>query len=138
MNDLVSLSACEAVIERGLKSFIDVGNALLTIRDNRLYKDGHATFEDYCRERWGMVRRQADRLISAAETVEILRPIGLIPESESQARPLTRLPVEDQPIVWQQAVDTAPNGKVTAKHVEEILSTATAHEIHTKLTPLVY
>lgn len=46
-----------------------------------------------------------------------------LPQTERQARPLTRLPAEDQPTAWQQAVDTAPNGKVTAAHVEETVQT---------------
>jgi hypothetical protein len=28
------------------------GTALLEVRDRRLYRETHATFEDYCRERW--------------------------------------------------------------------------------------
>ena len=57
-----------------------------------------------------MVRREADRLISAAEVADNLRPIGLIlPATESQARPLTQLEPEEQPVVWQRAVESAPN-----------------------------
>ena len=43
----------EQVIEKGLKTFVDVGNALLAIRDKRLYRQGFGTFEDYCKDRWG-------------------------------------------------------------------------------------
>jgi len=118
--EIAELQRCEETIQRGLHTFVEVGNALLTIRDKRLYQEQWATFEDYCRERWGMVRRQADRLIAAAETVEILRPMGLIPQSERVIRPLTKLPPEVQPMVWQRAVDSAPNGKVTAAHVQKI------------------
>jgi hypothetical protein len=33
---------------------IDVGLALLEIRDQRLYREaGYRTFEEYCKERWG-------------------------------------------------------------------------------------
>jgi len=123
MNELLlseknELCQHEAVIEQGLKTFVDVGNALLAIRDKRLYRQDFGTFEDYCQDRWGMVRRQADRLIAAAETAENLRPIGLIPQSESVIRPLTRLDPDQQRQVYQRAVETAPNGKVTAAHVE--------------------
>ena len=72
------------------------------------------TFEDYCRDRWGISKTQANRLISAHEVVGNLAPIGVIPVTESQARPLTRLESSDQIAAWQQAVETAPNGKVTA------------------------
>ena len=60
--EIAELQRCEETIQRGLHTFVEVGNALLTIRDKRLYQEQWATFEDYCRERWGMVRRQADRL----------------------------------------------------------------------------
>ena len=38
-----------------------------------------------------MARRNADRLIAAADAIENLRPIGLTPANEAQARPLTAL-----------------------------------------------
>jgi len=64
------LAAHEAVIERGLRTFVDVGQALLSIRDGRLYRAQFGTFEDYCRERWGWERRHAYRLMDAAAAVE--------------------------------------------------------------------
>jgi len=115
------LTEYESVIERGLKTFVEVGTALLAIREAKLYRLNYGTFEEYCQERWGMVRRQADRLISAAEVSENLRPIGLIPTSESQARPLTQLAREEQPFVWQRAVESAPDGRVTAAHVQQVV-----------------
>jgi hypothetical protein len=109
----------EAVIEQGLKTFVDVGNALLAIRDKRLYRQEFGTFEEYCGERWGMERRHAYRLMDAASAVEnVSNWTQTLPATESQARPLTKLEPELQPVVWQKAVETAPNGKVTAAHVE--------------------
>ena len=78
------LNICEAVIQDGLETFVKVGNALLEIRDLKLYRKDFGTFEDYCRQRWKMVRRQADRLIQAAEVVVNLRPIGLIATPEKE------------------------------------------------------
>jgi ParB family chromosome partitioning protein len=69
-----------------------------------------------------MVSRQANRLIAAAQVTTNLRPIGLIPATESQARPLTTLEPEAQREVWQRAVETAPNGKVTAAHVQTVVN----------------
>ena len=40
-----ALAECEAVIERGLATFVEVGRALLHIRDERLYRAAHRTFE---------------------------------------------------------------------------------------------
>lgn len=54
--------------------------------------------------------------------IEIVSPIGdNKPVTESQARPLTRLEPDQQRIAWQKAVETAPEGKVTAAHVYKIV-----------------
>ena len=60
------LDRLEAVIDRGIQTFAEVGSALLVIRDDRLYRATHATFEAYCRERWDMTRCHANRVIGAA------------------------------------------------------------------------
>lgn len=111
------LNECEAVIERGMKTFVDVGNALLEIRESRLYRAQFGTFEDYCRERWGMKQSQSYRLIDAAKVINNLEssPIGeLLPATESQARPLANLEPAEQREVWAKVIDTTPPGKITA------------------------
>jgi hypothetical protein len=123
-----TLEAFEAVIEKGLASFVEVGNALMRIRDSRLYRESHGTFEDYCQEKWGMSRVHAHRLVEAASVVEML-PIGNKPKTESQARPLTLLDTpEEQAEAWQEAVETAPAGKVTAAHVEKVVRRRRAND----------
>lgn len=120
------LLECEEVIERGLNTFVEVGAALLEIRDSRLYKDNYSTFEDYCRERWGMSRIHAHRLIESAGVVENLLPMGnILPTSERQARPLVGLPPELQAQIWQEALETSPNGKITASHVQDVVDKIT-------------
>ncbi len=56
-----TLAELEAVMERGLVTFIEVGTALLEIDDGRLYLESHATFEEYLWERWGASRRADGR-----------------------------------------------------------------------------
>jgi len=118
-SEVQRLDELEQVVETGLTVFVQVGNALLEIRDSRLYRQQFQTFEAYCRERWGMVQRHANRLIAAAETVGILGPMGPTPTTERQARPLTRLEPEVQREVWQAVTDTTPADQMTAKIVEE-------------------
>src|SRR6476660_8234750 len=48
------LNACEAIIQKGIQTFVEVGNALLEIRESRLYRGQYSTFEEYCRTRWAM------------------------------------------------------------------------------------
>lgn len=112
----------EDVIEGGLAVFVEVGKALLAIRDERLYRADYETFEVYCFERWDIKKSQAYRLMDAAAVVENVSPIGdIVPRNEAQARPLSRLPQDDQQGAWAEAVETAPNGKITAKHVEAVV-----------------
>jgi phage N-6-adenine-methyltransferase len=117
------LQECEEVIDKGMKSFIEVGNALLKIRDGKLYKTNFSTFEDYCRERWGMERRQAYRLMDAADVVEnVSRGTQILPTSERQARPLSLLSPKEQADIWEEVVETAPGGKITASFVQEVIN----------------
>lgn len=118
------LAECEAVIERGLKTFVDVGNALLEIRDSRLYRAEFGTFEDYCQERWGFTRDYAKKIMRAADVIENLQNntiVSFLPATESQARPLTPLAPEQQREAWTRAVETAPEGKITAAHVQAVV-----------------
>jgi hypothetical protein len=109
----------EATIAKHITGFVDAGEALAEIREERLYRNTHKTFEDYCTAKWGMTRQHANRLVRSAEVIGNLEPIGSKPESESHVRPLVGLSPDQQKEVWTEAVKTAPGGKVTAKHVEE-------------------
>lgn len=114
------LADLEEVIGRGLNTFVEVGQALVEIRDRRLYRLTHDTFEAYCRERWDFSRIHAHRFIEAADIVGVL-PIGNSrPSNESQARALA--PLKDDPEqmaeAWEEAI-VETNGKPTAAAVTE-------------------
>lgn len=111
---------CEAVIEQGLKTFVEVGTALMEIRDGRLYRAQYRTFESYCRERWGLERRRAYQLIDAAAVVENVKNFSQPPAVESHAAALATVEPEQQSNVWERAVETAPDGRVTAAHVKQV------------------
>lgn len=112
------LARCEEVIGRGMQTFIEVGTALMTIRNDRLYRQTHSLFEDYCRERWQMVASRARQYIAAVETVQALESVtNVTPTCEGQIRPLARLEPAQQREAWQEAVASS-NGHPTAKHVE--------------------
>ena len=59
------LATCEAALDNLRVAFWAAGKALQVIRDARLYRDTHATFEDYVEQRWDMSRSPAYRLIDA-------------------------------------------------------------------------
>ncbi len=110
----------EATIERGMQTFVEVGLALMEIRDGRLYRAEFGTFEEYCQERWGWTRRHTNRMIASAEVTTNLGPLGpILPATERQARPLAALPPAQQREAWERVLETAPNGKITAAIVTQ-------------------
>ena len=111
------------------RAFYLAGSALRELRDRKLYRSTHNSFAQYCQERFGMMRRHPYRLIDAVIVVDnIIQmcPNGtqIIPTSERQCRPLTKLEPEQQREVWRKAVETAkgrvPSGKVVSDLVAKI------------------
>ncbi len=125
--------AKEHVLEHHFGTFKQAGEALIAIRDQRLYRENHPTFEAYCRERWDMSKTQANRLISAAQVMENVET----PEThavtsrftEGSVRPLTTLKPETQKKVVAKLAKQAPK-EITAK-----LVTDTARSIAPKEVP---
>lgn len=114
------LAGCEALIRNGFQSFVTVGRALATVRDKRLYRETHATFDRYCREKWQIQRAYAYRLLGAAAVVDRLSPIGDTapsPQNESQVRPLIGLAPDQIQAAWKNAVAAAKGKGVTARLV---------------------
>lgn len=110
----------EEVIEQGLTTFVEVGEALLEIRDSRLYLETHGTFEDYCQDRWQISRPTAYRMIDAARVADVVSPIGDI-ANEAQARELTPLLDDETELLeaWREAQCEAEEvgAKLTAQVV---------------------
>ncbi|MGW1037553.1 hypothetical protein [Streptomyces antibioticus] len=67
-----SLAQCEAAVDTLKWAFWLAGKALQIIRDSRLYRAEHATFEDYCWTRWGMKANYAGKLIRTWQVAEAL------------------------------------------------------------------
>ncbi|MBD2563963.1 MULTISPECIES: hypothetical protein [Nostoc] len=59
------------------RAFFEAGKALMELRDRRLYRSTHKTFEEYCRSRFGYTRMAATYKIAAATVMENLSTIGL-------------------------------------------------------------
>jgi len=123
-----SLPELELVIERGLQTFVEVGQALKEIRDRDLHREaGYRNFDAYCQERWGFNRTRSTQLIAAAENVEVVNMLTTsetpAPANARQAHALNPLKEEPETMAaaWTEAVESAPNGKVTAAHVSEVV-----------------
>jgi hypothetical protein len=120
--DIARRAELECVINRGLQTFIEVGDALMEIRDQKLYRFGHDTFEAYCMDKWGWTRRRANQLIGAAAVAHNLEKMGTTvpkPTSERQMRPLVGLKEEQQRESWAEA--TTGDSNPTAQRVEEVI-----------------
>ena len=114
MNDLLVASESqrrdelEATITRGMASFVEVGLALTEIRNSRLYRSTHESFDKYCKDKWEMGKAYCNRLADAAGVTQTLAPIGVIPRNEAQIRPLTVLDdPEQQRQAWSMATAQA-------------------------------
>ena len=48
------------------RAFFEAGKALAQLRDRRLYRSTHRTFEEYCRDRFGYTHRRVNYLIAGS------------------------------------------------------------------------
>lgn len=119
------------------RAFYEAGKALTQLRDRRLYRSTHKTFEDYCRDRFGYTRMAASYKIAAATVIDNLSTNGLqngemstnglqiLPTNERQVRPLTKLEPQQQQEIWQAAVEEAggkaPSGRIVKDVIERIM-----------------
>ncbi len=111
------------------RAFYEAGRALKELRDKRLYRNTHKTFEEYCRSRFGYGKNNANMKILAAsvvEEIEKMTTIGgqILPTTERQVRPLTSLEPEQQREAWNEAVTEAggklPSGRIVKDIVQRI------------------
>lgn len=81
------LAECEEVIAHGVTVFVRVGRALAEIRDGKLYRETHATFEAYCQERWQISRPRAYEIMDQARvSTELHTAAGLSDASDISTR----------------------------------------------------
>lgn len=110
------------------KAFYEAGKALADLRNQRLYRSTHKTFESYCRDRFEFTHRHVNYLVAGSQVVENLQmgTIGsqILPTRERQVRPLVDLEPDLQCEIWQQAVESAggkvPSGRVVQGIVERL------------------
>jgi hypothetical protein len=126
-----SLRDVENYIAPRLRGLMEVGVALIAVRQRRLYlQAGHDTFESYCEKRWDIGRQQAQKMCDAAQVYHAIAadsaksPIGDIAENvgnEAQARELAPLLGEPDELkaVWEQTCQRT-QGAVTAAALRQI------------------
>ena len=54
------------------RAFYKAGRVLTELRDGRLYRSSHKTFEQYCRDKFGHSHQKSNYLVAAADVYENL------------------------------------------------------------------
>lgn len=72
--------------DRIAEGVVAAGEALDEIHARRLYLPAFASFDDYCRERWGITKRTAFRKIEQAAATRALPPGAPVPSQRELAR----------------------------------------------------
>jgi hypothetical protein len=110
------LQECECAVTSGLSEFLRVGKALSTIRNKRLFRETHPTFEAYIKERWGLGIGGTESLITSYHIAEQLEEAGInLPAQVTQSamRSLSKVsPTEGlRAAVWRFASSISPGAE---------------------------
>lgn len=133
------LETLETKVRSGLASFVEVGNALMEIRDRGGYKRrGYKTFEEYCSKEFGASDRHARRLIAGAETAaKVQAATGQAPRNDGVARELTG--IANDPALLQKVEKKLESYKkplsiatATAEKVKEVVAAVTGKTLPEK------
>lgn len=116
----VEARECADRIRNGI---VGIGRSLLELYEREGWIAlGYANWRECAQTEFGFRQSHVYRLLSAAEVERNISPIGengTVPESH--LRPLTQLEPDEQREVYQLAVETAPDGRVTAAHIESVV-----------------
>lgn len=110
----------EETIRRGLKTFIEVGEALLKIQEKQWFRSrGYQTFSEYCQKEWNLSERSAVRNIRASQAAKAvagsLPPDVAPPSSMAQVEALKAAGGPGkQAEVWQSAQAGDPSAQPSA------------------------
>jgi len=93
---------------------------ILEVRNSKLYRLEHDTFEAFCQTELGISKTRSYELMGAAETVQNLTTFGIpnfLPKNEGQTNPLVKLEPEVQRVAWAQVLESNAPETITAKKV---------------------
>ena len=108
---------------KGWPHLSNVACALFAIRERRLYRATHATFERYRHDHLDIGRSYASRLVGAGERLKLLLKDSSLPKpmNENQIRPFLRLPAAEFPTAWKRALKMANEGKLTPRVLKAVV-----------------
>jgi hypothetical protein len=141
-SEKVRLEECEQAIKKGLNTFLEVGEALAEIRDNRLYKETHKAFRKYCKDVWDLGKSTAQQKINGYKVVQLMKEkvdaIASISEidlpenhdivlqlNEAQARQIAKLKNPDDQVkalgLVLKKINQDPKPKLTAALINKVV-----------------
>jgi hypothetical protein len=113
----------------------DLAELLWSAHEGKAWKSlGYSSWQTYCNVEFRLSKQRAFQLMHFVEirqTITAKSQPGLTPQNEKQTRPLARIEPEQQPVVWEAAVELANGQQPTSRQVE--LSVAN----FTQLLPVV-
>ncbi|MCU7836508.1 MAG: hypothetical protein KZQ83_14825 [gamma proteobacterium symbiont of Taylorina sp.] len=114
------LIECECIILTGLGQLALVADALIEIRETRLYIENYDNFEDYCKDKWSFSGRHARNLMAASKVLNNMTGT-VVPLHERQTRELSKLPPEEQESIWKETQESTSKEQPTAKEIKTII-----------------
>jgi len=131
------LEEAYAVEDAGLQAYLIIGRVMAEIRNEKLYIGTHASFDDYCRDRWEESRKTVDKRIAAMTAATDVKDVQIEVQNDdaqcaslsSQAPKNARVAIELSKVngeerradAWTKAVRTAPKNVPTAAHVKKVI-----------------
>lgn len=129
----------EGQIKRGLESMDETIEALDAIRDKKLYRETHSSFDAYVQDKWGKTWRRLRQLAAGEATVRALQQGGtvvpVIPTHEAQVRSIATYPTPVKIEIWTNAVQSAGGQQPTAAQVETEKAKYLVYE--SKISPII-
>lgn len=132
----------EAAVQNGLSYWREAADALLQIRDKKLYRlSNFSSFKSYVETRWSMAHTYAYRLIQATETAaeiektytQVYEPSTssstIIPRQPAVLNALSPLPAEERAAVYVQAVQQNGGHVPTVAQVAQTVAQSTSERI---------
>ena len=122
--ETTQLAEAVETVRQGMGTFLEVGRALMRIRDLRLYRNLAPTFEVFCSKVLGLSKQHCYNYIACSDVFGMLesRPefAGRLPQNEAQTRPLRSLDQETAIDVWTEVLAQSSDGPITAALVRAV------------------
>jgi len=117
------LKNLEGQIEAAVEMIKSIGDALLEIRDSRLYRQEFSTFDQYCLARWSISRPRAYQLIDMSKLAgQIGARIRYTSITEAHVRELKRVGPDDQAEIWEKTKQRFETDRPSMRQLQEIIN----------------